>query len=353
MTKQDRNQGNESVRSGWVSVIVPTYNRAGMIVDALDSVRNQTYRPIELLIVDDGSTDDTREGMQRYAETYAEPGRFDIRYLHQENQGTTAARNHGLREATGEFIQHLDSDDRLLPDKLEKQVRILRDDPAIDYVYGRAQYMDEAGQILKEVGRPIERDDTWTHVAVYHWQTCAPLYRRQVLNAIGPGDERVRCAEDLINPARLKVRDFHEHFMPEAVCVWQVHSGPRNVESGLSSAMTSEIVADDILANLRAENIRCLKTDNTLARYYARAGLIMARENDKAGARRCLKKATNTAHGAFRGLAWIGRIAERVLPAAFLCWIAHALWWRARQNPVLHAGMRPGSQSEPTSSSKG
>ncbi len=353
MMEQDHTDDKEFGRPDRVSVIVPTYNRAGMIVDALESVRNQTYRPIELIIVDDGSTDDTGEVIQRYVETHAEPGRFDIRYLHQVNRGTTAARNHGLREATGEFIQHLDSDDRLLPDKLEKQVRILRDDPSIDYVYGRAQYMDEAGQILKEVGRPIERDDTWTHVAVYHWQTCAPLYRRRVLESIGPGDERVRCAEDLINPARLKVRGFHEHFMPEAVCVWQVHSGPRNVESSLSSAMTSEIVADDILANLRAENIRCANTENTLARYYARAGLIMGRENDAAGARRCLKKATDTAHGAFKGLAWVGRIAERVLPAAFLCRIAHAIWWGARQNPVLHAGMRPGSQSEPPSASKG
>ena len=353
MTMTIAHDTNPAHRPGGVSVIIPTYNRATMITDALDSVRRQSYRPIELLIVDDGSTDDTREVIQRYAETHAEPGRLDIRYLRQDNRGTTAARNHGLREATGEFIQHLDSDDRLLPDKLEKQVRILQEDPSIDYVYGRAQYMNEAGHVMKEVGRPIERDGTWTHVAVYHWQTCAPLYRRRVLDAIGPADERVRCAEDLINPARLKVRGFREQFMPEPVCVWQVHSGPRNVESSLSSAITSEIVADDILTNLRAQHIRCVSTENTLARYYARAGLIMARENDKAGARRCLKKATHTAHGVFKGLAWIGRIAERVLPAAFLCRIAHAIWWRARQSPVLHPGMRPGSQSEPPSSSKG
>ncbi len=346
MAEQSHSHRNDEGRPGWVSVIVPTYNRARMIVDALDSVRVQTYRPIELLIVDDGSTDDTPDVIRRYAEAHTHPDSLIIRYLHQDNQGTTAARNHGLHEACGEFIQHLDSDDRLLPDKLKKQVRILKDDPSIDYVYGRAQYMDESGHIMKEVGRPIERDETWTHVAVYHWQTCAPLYRRRILDAIGSADERVRCAEDLINPARLKVRGFREHFMPEPVCVWQVHSGPRNVESSLSSAMTSEIVADDILTNLRAQNIRCVKTENTLARYYARAGLIMARENDKTGARRCLRKATDTAHGTFKGLVWIGRMAERVLPAAFLCRITHAIWWRARQRAILNQAMRPGYRKE-------
>lgn len=353
MTNQNHNPMPEGDRPGWVSVIVPTYNRAAMITDALDSVSAQTHRPIELIVVDDGSTDDTREVIRRYAQSHSDPASFHVRYLHQQNKGTTAARNHGLLESTGEFIQHLDSDDRLLPGKLEKQVHLLQENPTVDYTYGRAQYTDESGQVMKEVGRPIERDGTWTHVAVYHWQTCAPLYRRRVLAAIGPADERVRCAEDLINPARLKVRGFRERFMPEPVCVWRVHSGPRNVESMLSSAMTSEIVADDIRSNLRAQDIRCARTENTLARYYARAGLIMASEKQTAGARRCLRKATETARGAFKGLVWIGRIAERVLPAAFVCRAAHVVWWRARQNPFLHPGMRPGSQSEPPSSSKG
>lgn len=342
MTNANHNRIDEGFRDGWVSVIVPTYNRGHMIADALDSVRAQTYRPIELVIVDDGSTDNTRDVVKQYARQHAEPGRFEIRPVRQDNRGTTAARNAGLRASTGEFIQHLDSDDRLLPDKLEKQVRALRADDAVDYVYGYARYEDESGRELKLVGRPIRRDGTWVHVAVYHWQTCSPLYRRRVLAAIGPGDERVRCAEDLINPARIKVRGFRERFMDEPVSVWRVHGGERNVESGLSSAVTSEIVADDILAHLRAQGIRCRKTENTLARYYARAGLIMAREKDTAGARRCLKKASRTARGFLKGLAWIGRIAERVLPAGFLCRTAHAVWWSAKRRDLLHPRMRPG-----------
>jgi glycosyltransferase involved in cell wall biosynthesis len=99
-----------------VSVIIPTYNRAHLIGRAIQSVLNQTYRDFELIIVDDGSTDNTEEVVGSFKDSR-------IKYIHhKENKGGTAARNTGINDANGEYIAFLDSDDEWLPEKLEKQI---------------------------------------------------------------------------------------------------------------------------------------------------------------------------------------------------------------------------------------
>lgn len=96
-----------------VSVIIPTFNRGEIVVNALESVLAQTYRDYEIIVVDDGSTDNTRHKLSAY--------RDRIRYVYQENGGASAARNKGLELARGEWISALDSDDTWLPTKLERQ----------------------------------------------------------------------------------------------------------------------------------------------------------------------------------------------------------------------------------------
>ncbi|MFZ5571082.1 MAG: glycosyltransferase family 2 protein [Thermodesulfobacteriota bacterium] len=104
-----------------VSVIVPTFNRAGMVVRAVESVLAQTFRDMELIVVDDGSTDETRLALSRM-----QPG-FRVHY--QENQGVSAARNRGVALSTGRFLAFLDSDDLWLPEKLFRQVAFFEDHP--------------------------------------------------------------------------------------------------------------------------------------------------------------------------------------------------------------------------------
>lgn len=97
-----------------VSIVIPCYNQAHFLSESVDSALAQTYAEIEILVVDDGSTDNTRAVAARYGDR--------IRYIHQENGGLAAARNTGIRHAKGELIALLDSDDRWLPHKLETQV---------------------------------------------------------------------------------------------------------------------------------------------------------------------------------------------------------------------------------------
>lgn len=103
-----------------VSVIIPTFNRASCICSAIDSVLCQTYKDYEIIIVDDGSTDNTKETIiKRYGNT--------IRYIYQDNEGVSSARNRGIYNAKGDWIAFLDSDDTWKPDKLDRQIKVLSD----------------------------------------------------------------------------------------------------------------------------------------------------------------------------------------------------------------------------------
>ncbi len=113
-----------------VSIILPTYNCAKYVGAAVESVLNQTYRNFELIIVDDGSTDDTDEALAQYISNNNK-----IRYIKQENKGHAGARNTGMAAATGDYIAFIDSDDKWMPEKLDEQVWVLQEDPEVGLVH--------------------------------------------------------------------------------------------------------------------------------------------------------------------------------------------------------------------------
>lgn len=127
--------------AGLVSVIIPTYNRAAFIGASIRSVLEQTYSNLELIVVDDGSTDDTDSVVAAYSDP-----RF--RYVRQPNRGRSNARNHALSLAKGKFITFLDSDDMYLPDKVQSQVNYLRSHPGTGMVYTSAHCVDDQGEML-------------------------------------------------------------------------------------------------------------------------------------------------------------------------------------------------------------
>ena len=128
-----------------ISVIVPTFNRAGYIVETLNSIAAQSRLPFEVIVADDGSTDDTEAVVKAIAEKTTA---FKIHYLRQPNQGPSAARNMGIRAAQGDWIAFLDADDVWEPDKLEWQGKLLDLDPSIDAVYCNFSVIDSDGNWL-------------------------------------------------------------------------------------------------------------------------------------------------------------------------------------------------------------
>lgn len=135
-----------------VSVVIPTYRHRDLVLTTLDSVWAQTFTSYEVIVVNDGSPDDTEQVLKTLAQSRR------IRYVYQSNGGQASARNRGIAEARGEFIALLDDDDLWLPDKLQWQVDALRSHPDTAVVYGRADAIDEFGKDtvpLGEDGKPL------------------------------------------------------------------------------------------------------------------------------------------------------------------------------------------------------
>ncbi len=166
-----------------VSVIIPVYNCQGFLAEAVDSLRRQAYPDLELIIVDDGSTDrtaDVARGLQG----------DDVRYVYQENGGPARARNHGLTLARGDAIGFLDADDLWPAGRLARQLRCLDEDPSIDVVLGRTRC------VRRIVGADSEpRIEPCSPPFVLLSPTAA-LFRRRAFQRIGGFDEALRYGED-------------------------------------------------------------------------------------------------------------------------------------------------------------
>ncbi len=125
-----------------ISVIIPTYNYAYLISKAIDSVLAQTRPPLEIVIIDDGSEDDTKAVISRYENN----GKIRVVYIRTENAGAAAARNLGIQKALGDFVLLLDADDLLLPDAIETLLKPVLLDPTIELVVGGCFAVDRSGQ---------------------------------------------------------------------------------------------------------------------------------------------------------------------------------------------------------------
>jgi glycosyltransferase involved in cell wall biosynthesis len=164
-----------------VSVIIPAFNGMRFVGDALESAIGQDYRPIEVLVVDDGSTDRTSEVVARFPEA---------RYARQENRGPGAARNLGIRESAGPIVAFLDQDDVWLPGKLRLQVAALVRDPDLGFTLALTE------TVLLDGKRP-----GWITEAQLKDRTgCffpgALVARRSLFDRLGPFDESLLCSSD-------------------------------------------------------------------------------------------------------------------------------------------------------------
>jgi glycosyltransferase involved in cell wall biosynthesis len=164
-----------------VTTIIPVYGRPVLLREAVESVLSQTYRPIEVIIVDDGSIDETALVANALARDYASEGRV----IHQANGGPGVARETGRLLAHGEFIQYLDSDDLLLRRKFDLQVTGLRANPSCDVSYGQTRHADSGNQPWKRTGEKIETMFP-AFLGSRWWGTSSPLYRRRIIDEAGP-----------------------------------------------------------------------------------------------------------------------------------------------------------------------
>ena len=202
-----------------VSIIIPCYNYGWLLPETLDSVLAQTHQEWECIIIDDGSTDNTRAVAEQYQE-------LDKRffYIYQVNGGMSAARNSGLRMAKGKYIQFLDADDLVMPYKLELQSKFLVENPHVDIVYGGVRYFrhGDRGQLshsfdmqnkpwmtpLQGQGAPILKAVIEENQMV----TNAPLLTYSVIERVGMFSVKMRGMEDWEFWVRCAASNMHFHY---------------------------------------------------------------------------------------------------------------------------------------------
>jgi glycosyltransferase involved in cell wall biosynthesis len=179
----------EEGNSPLVTVVIPCYNQAHFLREAIESVHSQTYRNFEIIVIDDGSTDNTSEVASRYEQ---------VRLLRQENRGLAGARNTGIRHSEGDYLVFLDADDRLLPEALEVGVRELETHPGCAFVSGHCSLISADGSFLSTPpGSQIEGGHYLTLLRYnYVWTPGVAMFRRAVLESVGAFDTSLKAAED-------------------------------------------------------------------------------------------------------------------------------------------------------------
>jgi len=195
-TRQDRWMGDE-FESGLVSVIVPTYNRNAVITETLDSVWSQTYRPIEVIVVDDGSTDNTQEVVDAWSQAKIDNDGFKLSYLHQANTGPSAARNRGLIESHGKYIQFMDSDDLLHPERFERVVKVM-EELSCDFIQtGFDGFCARCGETIEwHYGKPGQ-DQLAVACKGRLWpNSLRSFFHRKLALQTGPWNEEMIAVED-------------------------------------------------------------------------------------------------------------------------------------------------------------
>jgi glycosyltransferase involved in cell wall biosynthesis len=254
-----------------ISVVIPTYNRRDYIERAIVSILNQTRQASEILVVDDASTDGTEIVMEHIISRFPQAG---IQFLRStENQGAQAVRNRGIREAAGEWIAFLDSDDEWLPHHLETSLLVAETDQ-VNVVYGSGFVEDGINKKLMSCGRPARKAIMYPDIL----SNAGPMFqsmlvRKSCFEKIDFLDENIIAHQEWDTAIRL-FRDNEVSYVEEPVFIWHLHHADNisgNVQSGaVGVAQIIEKHKDEILKVLGPDSLA--KHYNQLAYRYYRIG---------------------------------------------------------------------------------
>jgi len=264
-----------------VSVIIPTYNRAGLLVETARSVLNQSFSDYEVIVVDDGSTDDTAERLA------ALDG--PIRYIHLEHSGTPeVARNQGIASAYSEMIAFLDDDDLWQPDYLRRQVELLDQDQSLGFAYSDARFIYPDGTLSEPMLLPEHKhaDRLLDHLlAGWCLYPSLLVVRRRLLDQIGLMDESLSSQGELDFLLRLAYTS-RAGCVSEALALIRRHSSNRSRQRGILEYQNAGRVLENFVNTTPLNLRRRLRARLTLSRLYTHAGLLTLQTGDVATARR-------------------------------------------------------------------
>jgi glycosyltransferase involved in cell wall biosynthesis len=265
-----------------VSLVIATYNRAPLIGRAIQSVLDQTYRDFELIIVDDGSADNTEEAIRPFDDKR-------IVYIrHEKNKGEAAARNTGINAATGEYVAFQDSDDESIPERLEKQIKVFeKESPQLGIVYTSMYRIDKEGTKTLFKSPTIMPEDGLVYRRALAYQVenigiGTALVRRDCFNMVGMFDEQLRYYVDLEFFIRAAKHFLFYHIDEPLINYYDAGGSPASNLNALVSAKEAILgkYFDDI------KNDRKL-----LATHYFGIGQLLCERGEMKQGRNYLKKA--------------------------------------------------------------
>lgn len=206
-----------------VSIIIPTYNRAHLLPRAIKSVLNQTFKDFELIIVDDGSTDDTKDVVQSFQRNDSR-----IRYIHIEHSGGYPSKviNVGIKNSLGSFITFCASDDEWDKKYLEKQIPLLEKDNGIDIVASNVVLINNKNEIVKEIWKPQNKENDFilrtSFIKNYIFGNL--IFRKNIFEKVGLYDEKIKIREDFDMWIRLVKDGYNFQFVYEPLYIIHLHS---------------------------------------------------------------------------------------------------------------------------------
>ena len=204
-----------------VDIIIPAFNAARFLPFSLESVVSQTFDDWRILLVDDGSTDNTAEAVAPFLDRLGSK----IRYIKQENRGLPAARNTAIRASTAEFLALLDADDVWLPCRLSESLKILRERPQVGLVYGLITGIDQENRPGITWGGNLRDGDGHIATQIYMRKVDLPCptitFRRKCLDEVGFFDETMRATEDRDLWLRIALR-YEVGFVPKVLAYYRL-----------------------------------------------------------------------------------------------------------------------------------
>ena len=300
------------------SVIIPTYNRAKFVTKAVNSVLRQTFKDYEIIVVDDGSTDTTTQALEQYGRTIA--------IIHQVNSGVSAARNAGIRKATGRWIAFLDSDDEWKENYLARQSAQIRCNPNVIAFITNAINIDDGGRshthfeniILKRFGLAtfVRVKRPFRTIMNSHWFLQSMVVRREILLKAGLFDTTLTIAEDRDIMARVALEGEFGFNKEVLVEIYRRTEPIRNLASARGS-MQARKCFEKVFENLRRDRSLKLMERLTLAKVRSanqrELGNLLLAQADARQARVAYKQAL-TAYPSLRSLI---KYLVSLLPARF------------------------------------
>ncbi len=294
-----------------VSVIIPVYQGSATIGEAIRSVLDQTFSDLEIIVVDDGSTDDVKERVRAAG--------APIRLIEQSNLGPAAARNRGIENSSGSIIAFLDADDLWCPDKLARQLPLFQRNAHLGMAFGNVRFLGAAGsprETYFDLYSP-RRGHVFSELyAVNFVPWASVLIPGDTLRAVGMFNESVRYGEDYDLLLRL-AHKYEVDYVPDVVATYRI--GPRQVSRNLVAAATHLLETKERIFRAYPDAFRGADTrvlERGLYAKYLRLALCHMREGNRVAAGQALDRYLKArrpglTYSALRALLWMPNVVIR------------------------------------------